>query len=151
MKGASISPLAEIGAISIQGRLSGFKVGDYSTLGKVEIALHANLSIGKRVVINDGVRILTASHCTSCSDWKQVESDIYIDDYAWIAVGATILPGVSIGKGAVVGACAVVSKSVPDFSIVVGNPGKIISKRRNSQLNYNPCTFLALNNAWLNG
>ena len=45
---------------------------------------------------------------------------------AWIGAGATILPGVSIGKYAVVGASAVVTKDVPDYGVVVGNPAKLV-------------------------
>jgi len=45
---------------------------------------------------------------------------------AWIGAGATILPGVSVGKYAIVGACAVVTKDVPDYAVVVGSPAKVI-------------------------
>ena len=51
---------------------------------------------------------------------------IYIKKGAWIGAGATILPGVSIGKYAIVGAASVVTRDVPDFAVVVGNPAKII-------------------------
>lgn len=45
---------------------------------------------------------------------------------AWIGAGATMLPGISIGKHAIVGAAAVVTKDVPDYAIVVGNPAKVV-------------------------
>lgn len=51
---------------------------------------------------------------------------ILIKKGAWIGAGATILPGVCIGKYAVVGASAVVTKDVPDYGVVVGNPAKLI-------------------------
>ena len=60
-----------------------------------------------------------------------------------------ILPGVYLGRGAVVGAGAVVSKSVTPDSIVIGNPAKPINKVRTQVLGYNPCEFLAANRAWL--
>ena len=47
----------------------------------------------------------------------------------WIGENATILSGVTIGNGAVIGTSAVVAKNVPDYSVVVGNPAKVIRKR----------------------
>ena len=49
---------------------------------------------------------------------------IHIKEGAWIGAGATILPGVTIGKQAIVGASSVVTKDVPDYGVVVGNPAK---------------------------
>ena len=101
--------------------------------------------------INDGVQLLTASHSVTDPMWEHKKSPIIIAEYAWIATNAIILPGVRIGRGAVVGAGAVVSKSVGDYEIVVGNPASTISKKRTENLNYNPCEFLAGNRAWLIG
>jgi acetyltransferase-like isoleucine patch superfamily enzyme len=53
---------------------------------------------------------------------------VRIGNKAWIARGATILPGVSIGEGAVVGAMAVVTKDVPPGHICVGNPGRLLPR-----------------------
>jgi acetyltransferase-like isoleucine patch superfamily enzyme len=53
---------------------------------------------------------------------------IVIDDYAWISYNVSILKGVRIGKGAIVGAGSVVTKDVPEFTIVAGNPAKFIKK-----------------------
>lgn len=54
---------------------------------------------------------------------------IVVEDDVWIGYGATILSGVRIGKGCVVGAKSVVTKDVPDYAIVVGNPAKILKYR----------------------
>lgn len=60
-------------------------------------------------------------------DWSNVITrPIRIDDKAWIGFGATILKGVSIGEGAIVGAKSVVTKNVPPYTIVAGNPARII-------------------------
>ena len=147
--GAIISETAEIGIVNINGKKDNLSIDDFSTLGRVEIALHDKVTIGKYVCINDGVILLSASHDVSDSLWRHKKAPISIGDYAWIATNAIILPGVSIGKGAVVGAGAVVSKNVNDYSIVTGNPAKEIEKKRIDVLNYNPCEFLATNNAWL--
>lgn len=52
--------------------------------------------------------------------------EIIIKKGAWIGAGATVLPGVSIGKYAIVGAGAIVTKDVPDYSVVVGIPAKVV-------------------------
>ena len=53
---------------------------------------------------------------------------VLIRQGAWIGAGATILPGVSVGRYAIVGAGSVVTKDVPDYMVVVGNPAKIVKK-----------------------
>ena len=50
----------------------------------------------------------------------------FIQKGAWIGAGATVLPGISIGKHAIVGAASVVTKDVADYAVVVGNPAKVI-------------------------
>lgn len=148
-KGATIAPTAEIGLVVINGKKELLFIDEFTTLGRVEIALHDKVTIGKNVCINDGVIILSASHDVLDPLWSHKKAPIFIGDYAWIATNAIILPGVTIGKGAIVGAGAVVSKNVNDYSIVIGNPAKEIDKKRTEVLNYNPCEFLATNNAWL--
>jgi acetyltransferase-like isoleucine patch superfamily enzyme len=147
--GANIAATAEIGIVNINGKKDNLSIGDFSTIGRVEIALHDKVTIGNYVCINDGVVILSASHDVLDPLWGHKKAPIFIDDYAWIATNAIILPGVHIGKGAVVGAGAIVSKNVIDYAIVIGNPAKEIAKKRIEILNYNPCEFLATNNSWL--
>jgi len=150
-RGAVIHERAEIGEVNVEGPKSWLKIGSQSFLGRVTIALHDNVTIGERVCINDGVEILTASHDVSDPQWKHVKGKVIIEDYAWIGTGAMILPGVTIGRGAVVGARAVVSKSIAAGAIAVGVPAVTISKKRCEELNYDPCEFLAANRAWLIG
>lgn len=150
-KGASIHDTAEISKLNINGKKSKITIGAHSFLGLVSIALHDEVIIGKNVCINDGVHLLTASHDVKSPEWNQVKAKIVIEDYVWIAMNAIVLPGVHIGKGAVVGAGAVVSKDVAPGTIVVGNPAREISKNRCEEFNYNPCEFLVANRAWLIG
>lgn len=150
-KGASISETAELGYLKIEGNKERLQIGDFTSIGRAEIALHDKVQIGNYVCINDGVILLTASHDLSDPEWKHVKAPIIIEDYAWIATGAVILPGVTIGRGAVVGAAAVVRKSVPSGAIAIGNPAQNILNKRTEELRYNPCAFLAANNAWLKG
>ncbi len=51
---------------------------------------------------------------------------VHIGKCAWIGAGATILPGVRVGRHAIVGAAAVVTKDVPDYAVAVGNPAQVI-------------------------
>jgi len=150
-KGATIDETAEIGKIKAGGSKKNLYIGANSFLGIVELALHDKIVIGNNVCINDGVKILSASHDINDPMWKHIKKPITIEDYVWIATSAIILPGVTIKYGAVIGAGAVVSKNVEEFEIVVGNPAVKISKKRTSDLVYNPCEFLAANTAWLKG
>ena len=150
-KGAQIHESAEIGEVKVDGHKKKLSVGPQSFLGQVYMALHGPIKIGKRVCINDGVRILTGSHGVFDPKWSLTNGEVVIEDYVWIGMGAIILPAVHLGKGAVIGAGAVVSKSVPPGAIVVGNPARPTSKVRCRELNYNPCEFLAANRAWLIG
>jgi maltose O-acetyltransferase len=149
--GAIIDEQAEIGEITARGDKKNLFIGAFSFLGRVEIGLHEKVWIGNYVCINDGVILLTASHDLFDPEWKHKKAPIIIEDYAWIATNAIILPGVKIGKGAVIGAGAVVSKDVPEFHVAVGNPAQYKARQRITNLSYNPCEFLAANMAWLKG
>ncbi|WP_037576500.1 acyltransferase [Sporocytophaga myxococcoides] len=150
-KGAFIHPCAEIGDVKADGVKKNLKIGAFSFLGRVELALHDKIQIGEKVCINDGSILLTASHDISDPEWKHKKAPIIIDDYAWICTNVTILPGVHVGRGAVLGAGAVVSKNVAPYDVVAGNPAKSTGKKRVEELNYNPCEFLASNASWLKG
>lgn len=149
MKGAKIGALTVIAPSIFNGRAARLKIGSMTSIGRISAHLHENIDIGDYVVINDGVSLLTASHSIDSSEWRQFAKPIIIGDYAWVATNAIILPGVRIGRGAVVGAGAVVTKDVPDFCIVVGNPAIAISKKRCVNFTYNPVSFIACYEAWL--
>lgn len=149
--GAIISSTAEIGITQFEGKLSNLAIGNHCFLGRAKIVLLDKVTIGNNVCINDGVVILTASHDLNDPEWKHKKGPVQIDDYAWIATEAMLLPGVHIGRGAVVGARAVVTKDVNPYEIVIGNPAKAIAKNRTTHLIYNPTEFLAADLAWLKG
>jgi acetyltransferase-like isoleucine patch superfamily enzyme len=121
------------------------KIGDYCYIGEgTRIWSAKEIFIGHRVLIAHNVNIhdnishpidsslrhehqkhiITKGHPTNNLDLK--ERKIIIKDDAWIGFNASILKGTTIGKGAIIGACSVITKDVPDFAIVIGNPGKII-------------------------
>ncbi|EKQ67114.1 acetyltransferase (isoleucine patch superfamily) [Leptolyngbyaceae cyanobacterium JSC-12] len=95
--------------------------------------------IGNNVNISPEVMILTAYHNPDSEDFAGVEKSVIVEDYAWLATRALILPGVKIGRGAIVAAGSVVTKDVPPQAIVGGNPARFIRERKgtqNYQLNY---------------
>lgn len=85
--------------------------------------------IGHHVMIEPAVRIYTAAHDIQAEarnrGWE-VAKPVEIEDNVWIGGGAILLPGVRVGKNAVVGAGAVVSRDVPAETVVAGNPAKVI-------------------------
>lgn len=94
------------------------------------------LKIGDHVDIASEVMIYNAEHDVQSEDFGAVKAPVVIEDYVFIGPRAIILPGVRIGKGAVVGAGAVVTKDVDEYSIVGGVPAKVISERTNKTPHY---------------
>lgn len=148
-QGAQIDPSSFFSdSGQIVGRLDLLSVESDTFVGRVEIAVHARVQIGSRVCINDGARLLSATHDTSDPAWGTKASPIVIGDYAWVCTGAIILPGVTIGRGAVIGAGAVITRDIPDYKIAVGNPARILEKERVQSLTYSPTAKLAFFEAW---
>jgi acetyltransferase-like isoleucine patch superfamily enzyme len=98
-----------------------------------------DITIGNNVNISPEVMILTAYHDPDSETFSGLHKAVVVEDYAWIATRALILPGVTIGRGAVVAAGSVVTKDVAPQTIVGGNPARLIRVRKNIQtyqLNY---------------
>lgn len=118
-------------------KISGLKVGNRTQVGwYCLLDSRGGLEIGNDVVIASYVKVVSGTHDINSVDFEGMVKKIVIKDMAWICTGALILPGISIGRGAVVAAGAVVTKDVPDFCVVAGNPAKVI-KMRNTEINYN--------------
>lgn len=105
-------------------------IGDYSWIdGRVSLYSADSITIGANAVISEGAFVCTASHDVGSATFDLVTKPIAIGDCAWIAARSIVLPGVTVGEGAVIAAGAVVTKDVPAWSIVAGNPAKFIKRR----------------------
>lgn len=117
-------------------------VGSQSFIGKSRLIASSDIFIGDNVLISWGVTVVDHnSHSVVYAErsldvtnwidghknWENVVSEpIRINDKAWIGFNSIILKGITIGEGAIVGAGSVVTKDVPPWTIVGGNPAKII-------------------------
>jgi acetyltransferase-like isoleucine patch superfamily enzyme len=86
--------------------------------------------IGNNTSISHEVLILTGTHDINSINFSETHKPVKIKDHVWIGARAIILPGITIGKGAVVAAGAVVTKNVNNFEVVGGVPAKVIGSRR---------------------
>jgi len=93
------------------------------------------IRIGNDVSIGPEAAILTLGHDPQSASFSDRGGEVIVEDKVWIGFRAIILPGVTVGQGAVVAAGAVVTKSVEPFSIVAGSPARKIGER-NRQLDY---------------
>jgi len=89
----------------------------------------APIQIGPKVTVSQRSFLCAASHNIAVADFPLTHSPIRIERFAWIAAQAYVGPGLTVGEGAVVGACAVVTKDVGSWTVVAGNPARLVKKR----------------------
>ena len=117
------------------GKGNGIEIGDNSGIG-VNCHVRGPLEIGKDVMMGPDCMVMTSSHNTSQTDIPMCQQGFHskrkvtICDDVWIGARVIILPGVTIGKGAIIGAGAVVTKDVPEYAVVAGVPAKVIKYRK---------------------
>ena len=125
--------------LSLLGDLKKFKMHCTSHLkSDTIIECSGGVEIGRYFHVGKGLTIFSASH-----NWKEgkkipydekiIARKVIISDFVWVGANVVILPGVSIGEGAIVAAGSVVTKNVKSLDIVGGNPAKNISKRDENQ------------------
>jgi acetyltransferase-like isoleucine patch superfamily enzyme len=148
-RGAKIASSALLSGTHIEGRAANLSVGNFSGIGRAVLQCHAPIVVGDNVVINDGAKILTGSHDIHSPHYDHVFKPVNIGDYVWVASDAIILQGVTLGRCCVVGAGAVVSKSVEPYQVVAGNPAAPKGQRKAVGFHYKPSTWHSLYGAWL--
>ncbi len=143
----SLNIIVAIGNNSIRKRITGTIFHDFTTIihgssifdkySKIDIGsvvihnsvIQRNTTIGKHCIINTNVSI---DHDCIIEDFVHISpsatlcGNVVIGEGTHVGAGATIIPNINIGKWCVIGAGAVITKDVPDYSLVVGVPGKII-------------------------
>jgi maltose O-acetyltransferase len=110
--------------------LGGISIGPHTVIDQgARLDGRGGISIGANVNVAPDVYLLTADHDPQSPDFEGRTAPVTIEDHAWIGTRAMILPGVTVGRGAVVGAGAIVTKDVPPYAIVAGSPAKVIGQR----------------------
>ena len=109
------------------GRFFGINSGSY-------INAVGGITIGDYVLIGSNVTISSGQHPIDGIDQPifsraVIPKEIIIEDDVWIGAGAVIMPGITLRKGTVVGACSVVTKTTEEYSVVVGAPARKIRSR----------------------
>jgi maltose O-acetyltransferase len=113
-----------------QVRRSGCSIGSGTRINRdCCLDIRGPLHIGNNVSISPEVAILTAQHRIDSPDFALVTKPVVIGDNVWIGMRATILPGTTIGHGAVVAAGAVVTGSIRPLTVVAGVPARPIGGR----------------------
>ena len=116
----------------IQGRFDGrCVIGDHVWIGPQAYFDARDLEIGDHVGWGPGAKVLGSTHSGMPADVPVIQTDLHIaavriGPWADIGVNAVIMPGVTVGKGALVGAGAVVTKDVPPRVVVVGSPARVL-------------------------
>ena len=111
------------------------EIGDNSGIGE-HSEIYGEVKIGRNVMIGTNCIIYSRNHRFDRVDIPMIEQGfcdvepVIVGDDVWIGGRVTILPGVHVGKGAILGAGAVVTKDVPEYAIMGGNPAKVIRFRK---------------------
>lgn len=120
-----------------EGKIS---IGSHTVIGR-NCVLKGDILIKDNVSITAETYIFTSSHLINDAYFNCFYKMVIIEDYAWIGARAMIMPGVTIGKGAVLGAVSTANKDIPDYEIYAGIPAKRIGSRSKDlkyELNYFP-------------
>ncbi len=110
------------------------EIGDFSEIG-LNAYINRDIKIGSHVLMGQNVTIFSVNHEFEDPDTPihhqghRERTPAIIEDDVWIGANVVILPGVRIGRGAVIGACSLVAHDVPPLAVVCGNPARVVRQR----------------------
>jgi galactoside O-acetyltransferase len=128
--------------ISFEGSGGEIRIGDRCFLGRSHLVCYRSIVIGDDVIMSWGVTIV--DHDSHSIEWEKRRDDVrdwgrgrkdwqhvphagvVVKDKAWIGFNVSILKGVTIGEGAVIGACSVVTRDIPPYAVAAGNPARVV-------------------------
>jgi len=120
-----------------QIRRDGVRIGARTKINRdCCIDARGSVTIGDDVSISPSVAVLTTQHSMGDPGFPLQTKGVVIEDHVWIGMRATVLPGASIGRGAVVAAGAVVRGEVPPLAVVAGVPARVVSWRPDTAAGY---------------
>lgn len=106
--------------------------------GRVRIEAWDKVTIGRCCMFNDDVLVLTAQHDIDSPDFDGDIQPVAIGDYVWLPQRIVVMPGVRIGDAAVVGTGSIVTRDVPAYAVVAGNPARVTRERARLSFSYVP-------------
>ena len=124
--------------LKVNNKVFGFgtnvELGNYVNFNGCEIMGKGTVTIGDYFHSGKNLTIFTSNHNYERAqsipyDKIRIVKNVIIKDFVWVGQDVTIIPGVTIGEGAVIAAGCIVTKDVPDYAIFGGNPGKVIKYR----------------------
>lgn len=118
-------------------RISSINIGDGTYIGEYNNIRAAGgiIRIGNNCLISQHVTMVTSNHgivkkeLISKQPWTTANNFVTIEDDVWVGANSVILPGIIVHRGAVIAAGSIVTKDVPEYAIVAGNPAKVIKYR----------------------
>jgi acetyltransferase-like isoleucine patch superfamily enzyme len=118
------------------------EIGNRTFIGRSHLICYRSLVIGNDVIMSWGITIV--DHDSHSIDWMDRRNDVsewgagrknweriahapvQVSDRAWIGFNVSVLKGVTIGEGAIIGACSVVTRDVPPYTLAVGSPARVV-------------------------
>jgi acetyltransferase-like isoleucine patch superfamily enzyme len=124
------------------------QIGSRTFVGRSDLVCYRSIIIGDDVIMSWGITIV--DHDSHSIEWGRRRNDVrdwgngqknwesiahgpvVVGNKAWLGFNVSVLKGVTIGEGAVIGACSVVTRDIPPYSVAVGNPAKVVRLLRAS-------------------